>query len=142
MEQSTIKSPQAGIAIFSDPNDLIGKPVAIGQELMLIANPEKIELLIRVPTDAMIELNNNAAITFFPNSAPLSNFQGHLISSGYQASADPDGLLTYKLRATIDNSEQLRIGWKGTAKIKGDWSFLGYSILRRPIIALRNILGV
>lgn len=142
LEESEIISPQNGVAVFSDVNMLEGKPVYTGDELMLIANPVGKELLIRIPVDAMLDLDNNAALSFSPNVSPLRSFDGKVISMGYQSSADPDGLLTYKVRAVLDGDSDLRIGWKGSAKIYDDWSILGYAILRRPIIAIRNILGV
>ena len=142
LQESEIISPQNGVAVFSDVNMLEGKPVNTGAELMLIASPVGKELLIRIPVDAMLDLDSDAALSFSPNVSPLKNFGGKVVSIGYQSSADPDGLLTYKVRATLDGDSDLRIGWKGAAKIYDDWNILGYAILRRPIIAIRNILGV
>lgn len=109
---------------------------------MMIANPQTLELLVRVPADAMIPLEKNADVSFYANAAPLRAYAGATLNAGYQASADPDGLMTYKLRAQLDSDDDLRIGWKGTAKIYGEWTILGYSLLRRPLIALRNLTGL
>lgn len=142
LERSEMSAPQSGIAIFADVNALQGKPVAAGETIMRIADPEKQELLIRVPVDAMIAIQDDAALSFHANVKPLSNYKGHLTMIGYDASLDADGLLTYKLRAALDNTDDFRIGWKGSARIYGAWTVLGYSILRRPLIALRNITGI
>lgn len=141
LERSEISAPQDGIAIFPSVNTLRGKPVAMGERLMLVASPEQKELLVRVPLDAMLDFNNNAKVRFHSNISPLFSYEGETISIGYQASPDPDGLLTYKIRASIPDDKNLRIGWKGTAKIYDEWSILGYATLRRPLIALRNIIG-
>lgn len=142
LERSTLTSPQDGVAVFSDANSLKGKPVRAGEKIMMIASPQTLELLVRVPADAMIPLEDNADISFYANVAPLRAYSGTTINAGYKASPDPDGLMTYKLRAQLDKEDDLRIGWKGTAKVYGNWTILGYSLLRRPLIALRNLTGL
>ncbi len=144
-ERSDIKAQRDGIAVFSDTASLQGKPVNTGDKIMLVANPNDYELLVRVPVDAMVPLDTGRAITFFLNVSPLSGEQAIVRSIGYQASPDPDGLMTYKIMANIDTnarSDDLRIGWKGTARIQGAWTVLSYAILRRPIAAIRSTLGV
>lgn len=142
-EKSQIISPKTGIAIFSDAQSLEGKPVRTGEEIMQVADPNNIELLIRVPVDAMAPLKKETDIDFFLNVSPLFSYGAQLKSMGYQASLDADGLLTYKLVGTIDKEHQnLRIGWKGTAKIYSEWAFLSYAFLRRPLAHLRALLGL
>ena len=142
LERSTIKSPRDGVAIFADVNEYQGKPVTTGETLMEIAAPGDIELLARVPVDALIPFSKTDPLHFYLNVSPLSKIDARITTIGYQASPDPDGLLTYKLRAQLEEgTEDIRIGWKGTAKIYGDWTILAYSIIRRPLIALRRASG-
>jgi len=58
--------------------------------------------------------------------------------------ATPEGVPSYRLRADIQNADAglARIGLKGTARIKGGWSVLGYEILRRPLATVRAFLGL
>jgi hypothetical protein len=142
MKKSTILAPQNGIAIFSDASDYEGQPVRTGQKIMIISDPEDIELLIKVPVDNMVPVAKNSMANFFLNVAPLNGYDAHIHSIGYQPGIDSDGLLTYKLRAKISQTDTLRIGWKGTAKIKGEWTVLLYSVLRRPLITLRHLTGI
>lgn len=142
LQRTEILSPQQGVALFADANTLQGKPVNTGDPIMQIADPSQYELLIRVPVDALIQLNEDASVKFHPSASPLSSHKGRIISTTYQSSADADGLMTYKLRAQLDDQDDLKIGWKGSAKIYGQWSILGYSILRRPLISLRTITGI
>lgn len=142
-ERSQIKSTRDGIAVFAGVQTLLGKPVRTGDKLMQIANPDDYELLIRVPADAMVPVENSARVKFFLNTSPLSGRTARVRSIGYQASPDPDNLLTYKISAMPDDKTQnLRIGWKGTAHIQGSWTILSYAILRRPLIGLRNLIGI
>jgi hypothetical protein len=101
-----------------------------------------LDVLIRVPVDSLVKIDQNAPVKFFLNVSPLVGLRADIRSIGYQASPDPDGLLTYKIRATPATKKALRIGWKGTAKIKGDWTLLSYALLRRPVMALRRLTGL
>ena len=142
-DRSDIIAAHDGIAVFADANSLRGKPARTGDKIMMIADPADYELLIRVPVDAMIPVDQDASVKFFLNVAPLRGHKADIRSIGYQASPDADGLLTYKIAATLmDNDEDLRIGWKGTAKIKSGWTTLSYAILRRPFVTLRNMAGI
>ncbi len=143
LDKAVLRAPRAGVAIFADKNDLQNKPVKTGQAIMQIADPDQIELLVRVPLGAMLPIDNGADITFYPNAMPLNNFTANIKTIGYQASQDSDGLLTYKIRANLkDQKNEIRIGWKGVSKISGNWTVLIYKILRRPIITIRSTLGV
>jgi len=142
LDRSNLASPAYGVAIFSDANVLEGRPVRIGEKIMLVADPNDSEVLIRIPVDAMIPLDQKSPVRFFLNVSPLGAYEAEIISIGYQASPDPDGLLTYKVRAKLTGiDEGLRIGWKGSAKLQGGWSILPYAMLRRPLITARNIMG-
>ena len=140
-EKSILMAPSDGVAIFSDKSALMGRPLATGEKIMVIADPKESELLIRIPVHAMLPVRVGQDLSFFTTTSPLSSKAARITSIGYQASADADGLMTYKVRAAI-HDPSLRIGWKGTAKIRTDWSILGYALLRRPMIALRNLLGI
>jgi multidrug efflux pump subunit AcrA (membrane-fusion protein) len=142
-DKTSIKALSDGVAIFADSNSLEGKPMKTGEKLMLIADPDDAELLIRAPIDSLLPISEKSKTSFYLNVTPLSSYKATIKSIGYQASPDPDGLLTYKIRADIKQQDKnLRIGWKGTAKIKSNWSILGYAALRKPLIALRNLLGL
>lgn len=142
-ERSEIRSGHDGIAVFADANALRGKPARTGDKIMMVADPADYEVLIRVPVDAMVPLRQDAPVKFFLNVAPLGGHKADIRSIGYQAAPDADGLLTYKILAELkENDKDLRIGWKGTARIKGEWTTLSYAILRRPFIALRNMTGM
>lgn len=141
--RSEIRAGHAGIAVFADANALRGKPARTGDKIMMVADPADYEVLIRVPVDSMVPVKPDALVKFFLNVAPLGGHKADIRSIGYQAAPDADGLLTYKVIATLkDKDKNLRIGWKGTAKIKGEWTTLSYAILRRPFIALRNMTGI
>jgi hypothetical protein len=143
LKLSAIRAPRDGVAIYADKNELQGKPVQTGDSIMTIADPLEGAVRIRVPSDSMIPIKTDTEIRFFLNVAPLKGYNAIIESIGYQATQDPDGLLSYKIKARLaDNHPNIRIGWKGTAKIYGDRVILGYALLRRPITLLRNLTGL
>lgn len=141
-ERSEIRASRDGVAVFSDTHGLQGKPMPTGEKIMTVADTSQYHVLIRVPVDAMVPVDSDSSATFFLNVSPLSGYDAKIQSIGYQASPDADGLLTYKIYAKPVDAEDLRIGWKGTAQIHGDWTVLSYAILRRPLAALRRMTGV
>jgi hypothetical protein len=54
----------------------------------------------------------------------------------------PDGVYAYRLRATLTETTQHRVGLKGTVRVQGPWVPLVYGLLRRPLAAVRSYLGV
>lgn len=144
LERSEIKAPKSGVAIFSDKSSLEGVPFSTGQTLLKIANPDHFELRVRIPIESLIPFDREHAITFYLNARPLSPITANIHTVGFQATPDPDGLLTYKLRADFQNQDKgnMRIGWEGVTKIYGNWTILSYAILRRPLASLRQMIGV
>jgi multidrug efflux pump subunit AcrA (membrane-fusion protein) len=144
LERSDIIAERDGIAIFSDQSTLINRPFRAGEKIMTIADQESAALLVRVPAQALLPVKEGTEFSFHLNPEPLTNRSARLNVIGYEPSQDSDGLLTYKLRAEIDEDDRdaVRIGWQGTANVPSKRSILGYAVLRRPLIALRDMIGL
>lgn len=141
LDLSDVKAKVDGVVLFSDKNDLIGRPVKAGDVIMTIAKPDDVELLVRVPVDSMINLDWDIPVRFFLNTAPLTSLEAQLYNVSYKPSSDADGLMTYKARAKIADLEEIeRIGLTGTAKLYGGQTVMVVNLLRRPFIAIRNLL--
>ena len=90
-----------------------------------------------------IELPPNAPVTLYLNASPFSPVNAHVRYFGYEAIQRPDGAYAYRLRATLNDDQELaRIGLKGTAKISGEYVPLSYWIFRKPFAFLRQFFGV
>lgn len=138
-----IKAPHAGIAIFSDVNDWIGKPVTIGERILMIADPGDVELEIQLPIADAIQLEAGAEVQFFLNIDPITPVSASLYFSAYQAEVTPDEVLAYRLKARFASANVLpRIGLKGTAKVFGSRVPFVYYLLRRPMATLRQWTGM
>ena len=143
LQRSVITSPKAGITVFGDPNDWRGRPVAAGERVMLIANPATLGVLVHVPVADAIALAPGAPVRLFLHVSPLSPLDGKVIETGYQALLSPDNIASYRVRTNLDEkNDKTRIGLKGTAKLYGERVALGYWLLRRPLAAAREWLGL
>jgi len=132
-----------GIAVFSDANDWLGKPVVVGEKVLTLANPDDAELQIQLPVDDAINLKPGARVRMFLNIDPTAPLDAQLRQTSYEAEVTPDDILAFRLKASFDEGTPLpRIGLKGTAKIYGNKVSLFYYLMRRPISAVRQTLGI
>lgn len=141
-----VRAPAAGVVVFGDVNDWIGKPVVTGERVALLGDPDDAGVLIWLPVADAISIEPGAQVRLFLQVAPLEPLQARLSQTSYQSVLSPDGVSSYRLRASFDvltpEQRQLaRIGLKGTAKIFGEQATLGYYLFRRPLAALREWSG-
>lgn len=145
LARTQLHAERAGIALFDDPADWIGKPVALGERIMMIADPHDAELEIQLPVADAIALPPQAEIQLFLNAQPASPIEARLLRVGYRAAPTADGGMAYRVRATFVGKEQpevLRVGLKGTAKLYGERTLLISYLLRKPLATLRVWLGL
>ncbi len=116
--------------------------MTIGERILTIADPDRAELEIRLSVPDAITLVPGAPIAFFLNVAPERSNSAVLRYASYEATLSPDGVLSYRLKASFgDGQAPPRIGLKGTAKIYGERVSLFYFLMRRPLAALRQVVG-
>lgn len=142
LQRAQVLAPRAGVAVFSDPNDWLGKPVTTGERIMHVADPAQPAMQIQLAVADAIALEPGAEVTLFLTAYPLSPLKGQVLETSYQARPSDDGVVAYRLLASIDsNAEQARLGLHGTAKLYGGRVMLGYYLLRRPLATLRAWSG-
>ena len=143
LDRIHVTASRGGLALFDDPNDWIGRPVTIGERLLEIADPTQAELEIWLPVADAITLKPGAEVDFFLNIAPDSPLRAKLRQTSYEATLSPGGLLGYRLKATLDDPAHTpRIGLRGTAKMYGEKVTLFYYLVRRPLAAARQFVGL
>ncbi len=151
LSKTTLSAPVAGLAIYSDPTDWAGKPVATGEAIIQIADPTRVLLRIDAPLAIGETLQSGARVRMFLDSDPLKAIEAELTQASYYATPTADGHMAYeaygrlKLNPSQDPpnaaSPQPRIGTRGVAKIYGDTAPLGFWLLRRPITIARQFIG-
>nr|WP_281501223.1 HlyD family efflux transporter periplasmic adaptor subunit [Erythrobacter sp. F6033] len=139
--QSAITAQRDGMALFSDRRDWEGRAVNVGDPIMQIVNPDEIMMRIDLPAAEQMSLEQGAKIKMWLDSQPLWAIDARLDTASYQARQTPDGTLAFALTAKLDGDNP-RIGSRGTAQVYGRWVPLIYSLLRRPISALRQFIGL
>lgn len=142
-----IKSPRDGIVLFSNKDDWIGKPVVVGERIMRVANPDQIEFKIKIPASDSIILSQETTARIFLDADPLNPFEAKITVKSYTTEKSTGDPLSFPMRARLDEAEnynldKLRIGLRGTAQISGDTVPLAFNILRKPLSAIRQYLGI
>lgn len=141
LERGRVRSPRAGVAIFGDPSDWIGRVVRVGEKVLEIADPEAVELLIHLPMADAIPLQTGARVDLFLAVAPEKAWPAVLEYASYRAEPQADGAMAYRLKARFSGDKPPRIGLAGTARLHGERVSLAYYVFRRPLAALRLWLG-
>jgi hypothetical protein len=137
-----VKSPTDGVALFDDPSTWIGKPVAVGERIMRIAKEGDVEVEAWLPIADAVDLKLGDDMVLYLQANPLQPVSARLKYFSHEAIQRPDGNYAYRVRGLVESEQAVRVGLKGTAKISGRWTVLGYWVLRRPLAALRTTLGI
>lgn len=142
LDRVTVRAERNGIAVFTDVNDWLGKPVAVGERVMTLANPQAPEINVYVPVSDALVLAEGAPVEMFLNVDPLRPLHARLTHASYEAGMSAAGVLSYRVKASLEPGEAVpRIGLRGTAKILGERVPLALYLFRRPLASLRQMIG-
>ncbi len=143
LARQQVTAAQGGMAIFQDANDWVGRPVGIGERVMVLANPDLAEIEIKLPVDDAIALNPGAKVKLFLRTDPLNPIAATIRRTSYKAEQSEKGGMFFTIKAAFaEQKERPRIGLQGTAKVYGNSVPLLYYLLRKPLAAIRRNLGV
>lgn len=137
-----VHAPLDGVFVYTDPNDWVGKPVATGERIGQLAQAHDLGVLVWLPVGDAINLEPGASMRVYLQVAPLQSLTAELVQTSYQATPSPDGISSYRVRGKLAPGEEARIGMRGVAKVYGNWRPLVYWVLRRPLGAARQWLGI
>jgi len=143
LAKSKLTAPQGGVAIFTSQEDWRGRPVQVGERVMLIADPSLISVTVYLPPEDAIQLEAGGDVELMLHVDPLSTLKAKIERGSYEATPQADGTLAYVIRASLAPGQGLpRIGLRGTAKVYSSRVSLGYYLLRKPLAFMRRSLGV
>ena len=143
LKNSKIYSEQKGVAIVDRKLDWQGRPVAVGEKILTIADPNEVEFLIWLPVKDSIVIKENSKVRAFLDVNPISPYKGKLLRSTYEPELSPEEVLSYKLVSSFEgNKKKPRIGLRGTAKVYGSRVILFYYLFRKPITFIRQLIGI
>lgn len=140
--RSRVKAARPGIALFSDPQSWIGRPVVTGERILTVAQEQEAEVEAWLSPGDLIPLPPAATLTLFLNVDPLHPRQARVRLVAYEATARSDGTAAHQLRATLEGDEKPpRLGLKGIARVEGERVTLLWWMVRRPVAMVRQWLG-
>ncbi len=142
LERNRVAAPRDGIVFIDDANEWIGRPVVAGQRVLRLAQPQDMEIEAWLAVGDAIALPENPPVRLYLSASPLSPVSGHVRTIAYEATRRPDGNFAYRVRASLNETSEHRVGLKGTARISGGRVPLIYWMLRRPLASLRAYFGL
>ncbi len=142
LDKTEVRAPRSGIVVFAEESDWVGKNVSVGERVLTIADPEQVEILIRLPVGDAIDFELGSRVKLYLTSDPQHPLEGHLRYASYKPETTTYGVAAYRLKADFATQAKFpRIGLMGTARIYGEKVSLGYYLFRRPLTALRQRFG-
>ena len=142
LQRTEVRAPRSGIAVFAEQGDWVGKNVSIGERVLTIADPSRVEMLIRLPLSDAIEVNIGNPVRFYLLTDPQHPIEGSVRYVAYKPEVASSGIASYRIKADFaPGVKPPRIGLTGTARIFGKKVTLGYYIFRRPYTVVRQRLG-
>jgi multidrug efflux pump subunit AcrA (membrane-fusion protein) len=143
LTRSVVVAERAGLAVFGDKRDILGKPVSTGERIMDIADPSEIDVRISVPVGDSIVLGAEKRAKIFLDSSPLNPLPANVVTSDYHAKPHDGGAVAYRVTARFEDQAQApRLGLRGTAQLYGGRVALIYYVFRRPLTAARQWIGL
>lgn len=144
LEKSEIRAQRDGIAMYSDKRELLGRPVAVGERILEVADSNAFEARIELPVADAIALSQGSRVRLFLDSDPLRPWDATVRRADYKAKVGENDIVSFRVIADITaegDRPPPRLGVRGTAQVSGDRVPLGYYLFRRPVTAARQWLG-
>ena len=143
LQNAEIYSEKQGIAIVGRKADWQGKPVEVGEKILIISDPKNVEFLIWLPVKDSIIIKENSEVKVFLDINPIKPLAGKLLRASYEPELSPEEVLSYKIVSSLEKNQEIpRIGLRGTAKIYGSKVTLFYYLFRKPITFVRQLIGI
>ena len=144
LDKTVLVAGRSGIAVFASRKELEGKPLQVGEKVLLIADPSAVEFKIDLAVADSVVLKPGARAKAFLDSDPLHPVEATVSQIDYQARLSETGVATYHVVAQLDAGGQSppQLGVRGTAQLYGPTAPLAVFLLRRPLSAFRQWAGL
>ena len=142
LERTQVRAAQSGLVIYGDKDDLEGKAVQVGERILQVAKPGRVQYRIELASGQAMAFEDGSPIAIYLDSAPLGGHEAKLSSVSYLPSVTQQGVASYTLLATPTAGQTPNIGARGTARIYAEKAPLIWHALRRPVNSIRQWLGV
>lgn len=142
-ERSQIRAPRDGVAIYADRKEWVGRPTSTGQRILEIADTAKVQLRVQLPVAEVLDLAPGARIRAYLDGDPLRPVTATVTSMSHQAKIVEGQGLAYRVEGEFASDVRPpRLGVRGTAQLFSGRVPLVYYLFRRPLIWLRQKVGL
>ncbi|SCA63670.1 Uncharacterized protein SCG7109_AV_00030 [Chlamydiales bacterium SCGC AG-110-M15] len=136
------KAPLEGIVMLDNPEAWRGRPVRIGERVMVLSDPNKSKVRIWIPESDNVVINREKPLKIFLNVSPEFSYQAELSYIADYSTVSDAGIPSFVSEAEwLDGENQVKMGLKGTVILYGQEVTLFYWIVRRPWAAVRSLFG-
>lgn len=144
MAKTVVRAPRAGLAVFTDKREFTGRPASVGQRIMEIADPTKVQIKVNVPVEDAVVMSRGARVRVFLDSDPLHPIDARIEHASHTARPVDGNQLAFRIdaRLTEPGATPPRLGIRGTAQLIGENVPLYLYLFRKPISFLRQKFGL
>lgn len=132
-----------GIIALDDPDQWRGRPVQVGERVMMIVDPSMTKVKIWISESDNIAYLPDEPINIFLNIDPASTYTAQIRYVSDYSLLTETGVTSFVAEADwVDAPEDVKIGLKGSAVLFGQYVPLSYWVLRKPWMAFRRMVGI
>ncbi len=140
--QLEVRAPDAGVAVFDNPDEWRGKPVTIGERVLVLITPEKTKVKIWLPEGDNIPVDMKKPVKIFLNIDPATSYAATLVYISDYSALSEKGVPSFHAEATwAEPVTDVKVGLKGSAVLYGANVSLFYWVMRKPWNSLRTLTG-
>ena len=142
-KELTGKAPISGVALIDNPDEWQGKPVKLGEKILLIANPDQTKVRMWIPESDNIQIDKTIPVRIYLNPNPEINYYVKLNFISHEANLTDKHISSFEAEGEwIGEDNKAKLGVKGSAVLYGEKVSLLYYILRKPLSTLREFTGL
>lgn len=131
LENLEVRSPVDGVVIGGDPRRLEGARLSLGETLMEVGPVEEMIVELEIPDEAISHIENHQSVRYRLAALPQRVFDGEieLVHARSQSRANNNVFIAEV--ALTDQTELIRPGMRGRAKIKTTRHPLGWNLFHK-----------
>lgn len=143
--QLTIHAPEDGIVIMEDPDQWRGKPVKVGEKILVVSDPSQTKIRIWLPENDNISLAPSRNVDIFLNADPENTYPAILVYVANDSTISPQKVPSFIADAEWKEGKMppdVKLGLKGSAIVYGEDVSIFYFIFRKPWAYFRSYTGL
>ncbi|MFW5498406.1 MULTISPECIES: HlyD family efflux transporter periplasmic adaptor subunit [unclassified Maridesulfovibrio] len=142
-----VRAEVSGSIIVDNPDEWRGRPVEVGQKVLMVVDPENINLRIWLPEADNVNFSNSTEVKVLLNAFPDDSLHARIKYVAQSVSVSPEGVPSIMAEGAFDDQAnigegKLRMGLKGSAVLYGEKVSVAYWLLRKPWASARRIMGI